>query len=101
MTERAAWKPPPNLAYHEGVLRILDQTRLPRELCFIEARDLETVLEAITSLRIRGAPALGLAGAYGLAVALADHLQRHPACDLEEARRVLAQAGAALAASRP
>ena len=101
MKDAAAWKPPPNLAYREGVLRILDQTRLPSELCFIEARDLATVLEAITTLRIRGAPALGLAGAYGLAVALADHLRQHPASGPEQAWGALARAGAALTASRP
>ncbi len=50
----------------DGYLRLLDQTRLPTECIEIECRDVETVWEAIRSLRIRGAPAIGIAAAYGV-----------------------------------
>jgi methylthioribose-1-phosphate isomerase len=50
----------------DGHLRLLDQTRLPTECVEIECRDAETVWEAIRSLRVRGAPAIGIAAAYGV-----------------------------------
>jgi methylthioribose-1-phosphate isomerase len=51
-----------------GLLRILDQTRLPAEVKFRDCRTVEEVWEAIRSLRVRGAPAIGLAAAYGVVV---------------------------------
>jgi methylthioribose-1-phosphate isomerase len=50
---------------HRGHLVLIDQTRLPTELVEIECRDVETVWEAIKQLRVRGAPAIGIAAAYG------------------------------------
>jgi methylthioribose-1-phosphate isomerase len=50
----------------DGHLRLLDQTRLPIECVEIECRDVESVWEAIRSLRVRGAPAIGIAAAYGV-----------------------------------
>jgi methylthioribose-1-phosphate isomerase len=49
-------------------IRILDQTRLPEEECYLELRTVEEVAEAIKSLRVRGAPLIGIAAAMGLAV---------------------------------
>jgi len=48
---------------------MIDQTRLPAELVTIEIDSVQDLCEAILSLRIRGAPALGAAGAYGVALA--------------------------------
>jgi methylthioribose-1-phosphate isomerase len=50
----------------QGHLRLLDQTRLPTECVEIECRDVEAVWEAIRMLRVRGAPAIGIAAAYGV-----------------------------------
>ena len=52
----------------DGGVCLLDQTRLPQEEVYVECRDAEAVAEAIRSLRIRGAPALGVAAAMGLAL---------------------------------
>jgi methylthioribose-1-phosphate isomerase len=49
-----------------GHLRLIDQTLLPMQLEEIECRDVETVWEAIRTLRVRGAPAIGIAAAYGV-----------------------------------
>ena len=49
-------------------VRILDQTRLPREEVYLELGDYEEVAAAINQMRIRGAPAIGVAGAYGIAL---------------------------------
>jgi len=52
-----------------GVLELIDQTLLPAWLEWVACRDVDTLVEAIRALRVRGAPAIGIAGAYGLAVA--------------------------------
>lgn len=53
-----------------GAVRIIDQTRLPGELVFLELRTVDAVEEAIRSLRVRGAPAIGIAAAYGVLTAM-------------------------------
>ncbi len=50
----------------EGRLELIDQTLLPTEFRMIECRDVGTVHEAIKTLRVRGAPAIGIAAAYGV-----------------------------------
>jgi methylthioribose-1-phosphate isomerase len=57
----------------DGFVRIIDQTLLPTELAYRECRSVEDVWEAIRSLRIRGAPAIGIAAAMGLALAMRRH----------------------------
>jgi methylthioribose-1-phosphate isomerase len=54
----------------DGHLRLVDQTRLPVELVEIECRDTQTLWEAIKSLRVRGAPAIGVAAAYGVCLGM-------------------------------
>ncbi len=49
-----------------GHLMLIDQTKLPVELVEIECRNVEAVWEAIKQLRVRGAPAIGIAAAYGV-----------------------------------
>lgn len=53
----------------EGRLLLLDQTRLPAAEVRIECADEREVAEAIASMRVRGAPAIGIAAAYGMALA--------------------------------
>jgi methylthioribose-1-phosphate isomerase len=50
----------------DGCLRLIDQTRLPGEFVEIDCRDVQAVWEAIKTLRVRGAPAIGIAAAYGV-----------------------------------
>jgi methylthioribose-1-phosphate isomerase len=52
-----------------GVLRLIDQTRLPGKLRILACERADDVAEAIRTLRVRGAPAIGIAAAYGLALA--------------------------------
>lgn len=47
---------------------LIDQTLLPSEIRFIECEDIECIAEAIESLRVRGAPAIGVTAALGLAM---------------------------------
>jgi methylthioribose-1-phosphate isomerase len=53
----------------DGRIRIIDQTRLPAELQVVEITDLDELVAAIASLAVRGAMALGVAGALGMALA--------------------------------
>src|SRR5437879_4850281 len=58
-----AWTP-------DGGLRVLDQTLLPREERYLDLASIAAVAEAIRSLRVRGAPLIGIAAAMGLVQAL-------------------------------
>src|SRR4051812_34622062 len=58
-----------------GVLRLLDQTLLPTQVSSRDCLNLEDVREAICALRVRGAPAIGIAAAYGLVL----HMQQEAA----------------------
>ncbi|MFA5367518.1 MAG: S-methyl-5-thioribose-1-phosphate isomerase [Dehalococcoidia bacterium] len=55
-----------------GKVRLIDQTRLPQEEVYQELSDYRDVAEAIKTLRVRGAPAIGIAAAYGLALGASD-----------------------------
>jgi methylthioribose-1-phosphate isomerase len=54
--------------YINGAVRLIDQRRLPSEEVFIDCRDYQAVAEAIQTLAVRGAPAIGVTAALGLAV---------------------------------
>ncbi|MBO8163317.1 MAG: S-methyl-5-thioribose-1-phosphate isomerase [Brevibacillus sp.] len=54
------------VAWADDHLRLLDQTRLPVETVYLELTTVEQVWEAIRHLQVRGAPAIGMAAAYGL-----------------------------------
>jgi len=82
-----------------GALELIDQTLLPARLEWIACRDVDTLVEAIRSLRVRGAPAIGIAGAYGLAVAAGEAIRDGLAADAARAH-VLARAEL-LACARP
>jgi methylthioribose-1-phosphate isomerase len=56
------------IEWHQGVVRMLDQTRLPGEVVWVDCRDHQTVARGIKELWIRGAPAIGVAAAMGLAL---------------------------------
>lgn len=53
-----------------GHLRLIDQTQLPTHLVYRDCRSVEDVWEAIRTLRVRGAPAIGIAAAYGVVLGL-------------------------------
>ena len=48
---------------------LIDQTRLPSEVVMVEVRDVDAMIDAIRRLVVRGAPAIGVAGAFGVAIA--------------------------------
>jgi len=61
--------PTPTIEWKNGRVRLIDQTKLPLEECYIETDDYQVVCDAIYRLAIRGAPAIGVAGAYACVLA--------------------------------
>jgi methylthioribose-1-phosphate isomerase len=60
------------LRFGHGALELIDQTRLPQEEIWLRCERPEQVADAIRRLAVRGAPAIGVAAAYGLALGLRD-----------------------------
>ena len=79
----------------DGHLRLLDQTRLPVEETYIDCHDPERLWRAIRELSVRGAPAIGVAAAYGVVLGV------QPATELDAARGALLRVCEYLATSRP
>jgi methylthioribose-1-phosphate isomerase len=82
---------PPTIEWRRGAVRIIDQRALPARLRFLNCRSVDTLCDAISTLAVRGAPALGAAGAYG--VALGAHTLR--------TKRQVRAAAARIARTRP
>jgi methylthioribose-1-phosphate isomerase len=76
---------PATIEWCDGVVRLIDQRRLPEELVFVETATVDELCEAIRTLAVRGAPALGAAGALGVALAA-----RHGEDVGDAARRLIA-----------
>ncbi|MCR5177472.1 MAG: S-methyl-5-thioribose-1-phosphate isomerase [Lachnospiraceae bacterium] len=80
----------------DGVI-IIDQTLLPGRTKTIELTELEDMYEAISSLRVRGAPAIGVAAAMGLYVLM----KRHKSVDPASFRAYMSECSRRLCSSRP
>ena len=71
---------------------MIDQTKLPNKLVFVKYKDYRNVARAIKSLVVRGAPAIGVSGAFGIALAALQSKAKTKESlltDLEKARKVL------------
>jgi methylthioribose-1-phosphate isomerase len=71
---------------------MIDQTKLPTELIFVEYDDFHQVADAIKTLVVRGAPAIGVSGAFGLGLAVLQSkatTKDELISDLEDARKIL------------
>src|SRR2546430_17575991 len=81
------------LEWDRGTLKLLDQSALPRETRVVVCATVDEVAEAIRSMKIRGAPAIGAAAAYGLGPAVQTAPGIAPPAlrgHLDPARRMLA-----------
>jgi methylthioribose-1-phosphate isomerase len=63
-----------SITWDDGTLLAIDQRLLPRELRWLRITTVDEVIDAIKTLAIRGAPALGVAGAFGVALAAYTHI---------------------------
>jgi len=106
----------PTIRFSKGAVELIDQTLLPDEYTVLRIKTVDVLCEAITKLRIRGAPALGVAGAYGLLLAVEEAwpqddayyfdmegvtLDGFPDLDIAAVRKVLDAAGKQIAGTRP
>jgi len=82
----------------DGYLEMVDQRRLPAEYVKLQCRDTKTLFDAIKTLAVRGAPAIGVAAAYGLVLAMQEPDEN---ADIEKTLEALAKARDYLASSRP
>src|SRR4030042_320519 len=82
----------------DGVLELVDQRRLPTEFAMMRIRSVEQLYEAIKTLAVRGAPAIGVAAAYGPVLALQKLTRRE---GLQDAMNKVTEACNYLASSRP
>ncbi|MCJ7510752.1 MAG: S-methyl-5-thioribose-1-phosphate isomerase [Dehalococcoidia bacterium] len=80
-----------------GRVRLLDQTRLPHQEMYLELEDYHQMAAAIREMRVRGAPLIGIAAAYGMALG-ARHIETSSMHDFLAQLRPIAEA---LAATRP
>jgi methylthioribose-1-phosphate isomerase len=87
----------PTVQWHEGAVRLLDQSRLPETVAFLDCRDVESVALAIRQLKVRGAPAIGVTAAMGVALGA----QSIPATEYEPFSKALLAICDRLAATRP
>ncbi len=83
--------------YIDGVVRMIDQTRLPLETQFVDCKTVEEVGQAIKTMIIRGAPAIGVSAAMGVSLAA----NAITANDFEDFFGQLKEKCDALALSRP
>jgi methylthioribose-1-phosphate isomerase len=82
----------------DGYLELIDQRQLPTEFVKLQCRDVKTLFEAIKTLAVRGAPAIGVSAAYGLVLAL----QKLSAGEsIEKSLEALKRVREYLASSRP
>lgn len=85
------------MEYKDGDLYLIDQTRLPNETVIEKQETIEQVWDSIKVLKVRGAPAIGIAGAYGLLYGVRDILD----APVDKFMQVLKEKAAYLDSSRP
>lgn len=62
--------PVTTIEWRDGKVRMIDQTKLPEDLVYLDIEDVDVLAEGIKSLRVRGAPAIGIAGAFGVVLGI-------------------------------
>ncbi len=85
------------VCWHRNHVRLLDQRRLPEELVYLDCADYQDVADAIRTLAVRGAPAIGIAAAMGLALGAATLAAASP----DEFQSGLSKIADDLASTRP
>lgn len=86
-----------SIIWEDGKLFLLDQTRLPGDAVMEEQESVQQVWDSIKKLKVRGAPAIGVAGGYGLVVAM----KHEETPDRDSFLRKLQDHAAYLDSSRP
>lgn len=87
----------PTVEWSHGAVRLLDQSRLPAQVEFLDCKDVDAVAHAIRELKVRGAPAIGVTAAMGVALGA----QAITATDHDAFSKALLAMCDRLAATRP
>ena len=90
-------KIPRSVEYNNGILKFLDQTKLPLEVVYEEQTNVEQVYNSIKQLKVRGAPAIGIAGAFGLIISVIEYKDK----DISIFKEKVIKKGEYLMSSRP
>ncbi|MFA6635966.1 MAG: S-methyl-5-thioribose-1-phosphate isomerase [Candidatus Omnitrophota bacterium] len=85
------------IRFIDGVVEILDQRVLPGKVIYVKCRKADDIFDAISKMKIRGAPAIGIAGAFGVYLGAA----ASKASDLRGLKREVKKISSYLASSRP
>ncbi|MCH7618279.1 MAG: S-methyl-5-thioribose-1-phosphate isomerase, partial [Candidatus Marinimicrobia bacterium] len=88
---------PATIKWNDDRVMMIDQTLLPGEVKVLEISDYKLIAEAIKSLRIRGAPAIGIAGAFGIVLGS----RQFVGDNISDFKKHLEKVAAFLAATRP
>lgn len=89
--------PVSTITWDKGRIKLIDQTKLPLELDYIYCSDVKCIRDAIKTLKVRGAPAIGIAGAFGVVIGI----QETGARNFEEFQKELNQVIDYIGTSRP
>jgi len=76
------------IEWKEDRVRLLDQRRLPHDVVYVDCRDAFAVAKAIRNMTVRGAPAIGIAAAMGIALAGRQVRTQRPEMFVKEMERV-------------
>lgn len=85
------------IAWRKGRVKLIDQTKLPQRLVYIYCDDVKTIAEAIKSLRVRGAPVIGIAAAFGVYLGM----RKSQAKDYHQFKKELDKVIGYLSSARP
>lgn len=85
------------IKFEEGKLLLLDQTQLPLHVEYTECSDYRTVADAIRTMKVRGAPAIGVAAAFGVVLAA----REYHSLDLDNFKKEVLKASDELSKTRP
>lgn len=80
------------VSFEDGQVVLIDQTRLPQEQRLIRTNDIQRIARAIERMEVRGAPAIGVTAAFGMALAALQSKAATPEgilADLEQAKAIL------------
>lgn len=89
--------PVQTIYWDNGVVKIIDQTKLPHELVYIDCKTKEDIWHVIKTLKIRGAPAIGIAAGFGVYLGMKDFVGK----TFNEFRKEFEQVSSYLLSVRP
>ena len=88
------------IEWKNGSIKIIDQTKLPSKLEYIYIKDPESLWQAIKNMKVRGAPALGVAAAFGVYLGLKGSKAKDPRDFLRTMDKTITRLGSARPTAR-